>query len=54
MTDELGNIIDSHGRKKFDKKQMTPEGDFPKLFNLHGRRFDLPDVCGQLFRDQNG
>lgn len=33
---------------------MTPEGDFPKLFNLNGRRFDIQDLCGQLQRDKNG
>jgi hypothetical protein len=30
---------------------MTPEGDFPKLFNLNGRRFDIQDLCGKLQRD---
>jgi hypothetical protein len=48
LTDKDGHIIDAHGRKKFDKMQMTPEGDFPKLFNLNGRRFDIQDLCGQL------
>ena len=54
LIDEKGNICDRNGRKKFDKKQMTAEGDFPRLFNLGGRRFDVNDLCGQLNRDQNG
>ena len=33
---------------------MTPEGDFPKLFNLSGRRFEIQDLCGHLERDQLG
>lgn len=33
---------------------MTAEGDFPRLFNLSGRRFDILDVCGQLNRDASG
>jgi len=26
--------MDRLGRKKLDKKQLTPEGDIPKLFTL--------------------
>lgn len=33
---------------------MTQDGDFPRLFNLNGRRFDIGDVCGQLNKDANG
>lgn len=54
LVDGQGNICDIHGRKKFDKKQLTAEGDFPRLFNLNGRRFDINDLCGQLNRDAHG
>ncbi len=46
LVDKEGNIVDQRGRKKFDKKQLTAEGDFPRLYNLNGRRFDVNDVCG--------
>lgn len=46
LTDKSGNIIDKNGRKKFDKKQLTSEGDLPKMFNYNGRRFDITDVIG--------
>jgi hypothetical protein len=47
-------VCDRNGRKKFDKKQLTPDSDFPRLFNLNGRRFDILDLCGQLQRDAAG
>ena len=52
--DDKGNMIDNHGRKKFDKSQMTPDGDLPKLYNYNGRRFDITDTIGQLEKDANG
>jgi hypothetical protein len=51
LVDSHGNVCDVHGRKKFDKHQLTSEGEFPRLFTLNGRRFDINDVCGQLNRD---
>ena len=30
------------------------DGDLPKLFNYHGKRFDIKDVMGQFEKDQNG
>lgn len=44
--DGNGDLIDNYGRKKFDKTQMTGDGDLPKLFNYNGRRFDINDVIG--------
>lgn len=41
-----GHLVDVHGRKKFDKSQLTKEGDLPKLFNYAGKRFDIKDVMG--------
>lgn len=52
--DENGNLIDNYGRKKFDKTQMTADGDLPKLFNYNGRRFDINDVIGQVEKDAKG
>jgi hypothetical protein len=52
--DKDGNIIDNQGRKKFDKSQLTPDGDLPKLFNYNGRRFDITDVIGSVDKDRNG
>jgi hypothetical protein len=52
--DKDGNIIDNVGRKKFDKSQLTQDGDLPKLFNYNGRRFDITDVIGSVDKDRNG
>jgi hypothetical protein len=42
LTDNDGNIIeDRFGRVKFDKRQMTKDGDLPKMFNYNGKRFDI-------------
>jgi len=41
-----GHLMDRLGRKKLDKKQLTPEGDIPKLFTLSGKRYDIKDVMG--------
>ena len=46
--------MDRHGRKKLDKKQLTPETDIPKLFTLSGKRYDIKDVMGQFDKDQVG
>ena len=43
--------MDRLGRKKLDKKQLTPEGDIPKLFTLSGKRYDIKDVMGQFDKD---
>lgn len=52
--DPKSNMIDNHGRQKFDKAHMTPDGDLPKLFNYNGRRFDITDCIGQFEKDSNG
>jgi len=41
-----GSFIDNNERKKFDKNQVTQDGDLPKLFNYNGRRFDITDLIG--------
>jgi hypothetical protein len=52
--DDGNHMIDNIGRKKFDKKQMTQEGDLPKLFNYNGRRFDVTDCIGIVDKDEAG
>jgi hypothetical protein len=47
-------MIDNYGRKKFDKSQLTTDGDLPKLFNYNGRRFDITDTIGQVDKDEDG
>jgi hypothetical protein len=54
LVDEAGNMVDHYGRKKFDKSQMTQDGDLPKLFNYNGRRFDIIDTIGLLDKDDEG
>ena len=52
--DKEGNVIDINGRKKFDKQQVTADGDLPKLFNYNGRRFDIVDTLGHVDKDALG
>ena len=52
--DSAGHMIDNNGRKKFDRSQMTQDGDLPKLFNYNGRRFDITDTIGQVDKDALG
>lgn len=47
-------MVDNFGRKKFDRSQMTSDGDLPRLFNYNGRRFDVTDTLGQLDKDKVG
>lgn len=49
-----GHLVDKHGRKKFDKRQLTPEGDLPKLYTYAGKRYDIKDTMGQLDKDPAG
>lgn len=52
--DSYGNIIDNFGRKKFDRSQISKDGDLPKLFNYNGRRFDITDCIGIFEKDKHG
>jgi hypothetical protein len=55
LVDSEGNIIDEKtGKVKFDKKQLTKEGNLPKLFNFNGKRFDIHDVIGEFDKEANG
>jgi hypothetical protein len=49
-----GHLVDFLGRKKFDKSQLTKDGDLPKLFNYQGKRFDIKSVMGQFDKDAHG
>jgi len=46
-----GHIVDKNGRKRFDKRQLNPDGDLPKLFTYGGKRFDIKDTMGIFERD---
>ena len=46
-------MVDRHGRKKFDRKQLD-DGDVPKLLNYGGKRFDVKDVIGTFDKDSSG
>jgi hypothetical protein len=48
-----GNLVDKFGRKKFDKRQLQSDGDFPKLFSYSGKRFDIKDLMGVFNKDGN-
>lgn len=54
LTDASGDLVDVHGRKKLNRKVIGDTGDFQKLYNLSGKRFELKDVIGQFDRDQYG
>ena len=47
------HVVDKHGRKKFDRKQLD-DGDVQKLLNYSGKRFDVKDVIGVFDKDANG
>ena len=47
-----GHIVDRHGRKKFDRKQLD-DGDIQKLLNYSGKRYDIKDVMGVFDKDAN-
>jgi hypothetical protein len=46
-----GHLVDFLGRKKFDKSQLTKDGDLNKLYNYDGMRFDIKNVMGQFEKD---
>lgn len=48
-----GGVVDKWGRKKFDRRQLTKEGELPKLLNYAGKRYDIRDVMGQFDKDAN-
>ena len=48
-----GHLVDISGRKKFDKQQLSTDGDLPKLLNYQGRRYDIKDVMGTFEKDDN-
>jgi len=54
QVDNSGHLIDISGHKKFDRRQLTSDGDIEKLFNYSGKRFDIRSVMGQFEKDANG
>ena len=52
LVDEKGSVMSGEeGKKKFDRKQLTKDGDVPRLYNFEGTRFALADVVGEFERD---
>jgi len=47
-------LVDKNGRPKFEKNQLTSDGDLPKLFNLDGKLFDIRDIMGQFDKYPEG
>lgn len=47
LVDEQGNLISAQNSViMLDYKEMTPEGEIPRLYNYDGKRFDIKDVMG--------
>ena len=49
-----GHIVDKHGRKKFDSRQLANDGDLPKLYTLSGKSYKIKDSIGQFGKDSSG
>lgn len=47
-----GHIVDTSGRKKFDKSQLTKDENFQKMLNYQGRRFHIKDVMGSFEKNE--
>jgi glutathione peroxidase-family protein len=54
LADDNGHLISRKKTKKFDKKQLTPDGDLPKLLNYDAVKFDAMDTVGDFDQDNNG
>lgn len=51
ITTSEGHLVDYQCRKRFDRKQTTPDGGIPKLYNYEAKRFDIRDVMGIFEKD---
>jgi len=55
LQDSEGNLLDRHGRKRFDARQFEQFGGLmPKLYNYSGNQFEIHDVMGVFDRKANG
>ena len=55
LADAQGSLIDIHGHKRFDWRQLRAFGGLlPRLYNYSGKTFELSDVMGVFDRDSAG
>ena len=52
LIDRAGNVVNSKGRRIFEKKELDSNGEFPKLFKF--TRFDENEVVGSVKFDDRG
>ena len=52
LIDRAGHVVNSKGRRIFEKKELDANGEFPKLFKF--TRFDENEVMGNLKLDERG
>lgn len=48
----MGNVVDKEGRKIFDRKYLSSNGDFPKIFPF--TRFNVKNIQGEFEMDPSG
>lgn len=54
LTNENGDLIDKHNRKKIDMRLLDEDNNIMKLYNLEARRYDIRDLLGEFDRDEKG
>jgi hypothetical protein len=52
LIDYNGNIVDINGKKVFDKKYLSNNGDFPKIFPF--TKFNVKNIQGAFEMDPMG
>ena len=52
LVDDVGNVIDFRGTLVFERRHLTSEGEFPKIFPFS--KFDYESIVGSLVRDMKG
>jgi len=52
LIDYNGNIVDINGKKVFDKKYLSSNGDFPKIFPF--TKFNVKNIQGEFEMDPMG
>jgi len=52
LIDYNGNIVNINGKKVFDKKYLSSNGDFPKIFPF--TKFNVKNIQGEFEMDPMG
>lgn len=52
MVDKEGNLVNKDGKKVYLKKEMSDDGEFPKI--LPYTKFDINQIKGDCDRDGSG